>query len=72
MEWPRRSQPIHADSNFELNVELTPSPVHRRKVPGTNRRVSGTQCFSTGRIITNAKRQVIAQKVHSGASPNID
>ena len=32
----------------------------------------GNQCFSTGRIITNAKRPVIAQKVHSGVSPNVD
>ena len=28
--------------------------------------------MSIGSIITNARRQAIAQKVHSGGSPNID
>jgi hypothetical protein len=33
---------------------------------------SACQRFSIGSIITNARRQPIAQRVHSGVSPNID
>ena len=54
-------------------LSLQPNlPVLCRNVWRTNRWVPGSQCFSTGRIITNATRPVIAQKVHSGTSPNVD
>ena len=39
------------------------------RVPGAPRRLPEKSGFSTGRIIPNAKRPVIARKVHSGALP---
>jgi hypothetical protein len=64
-----KASEIRADSIVELTPNL---PVLCRNVWRTNRWVPGSQCFSNGRIITNATRPVIAQKVHSGTSPNVD
>jgi len=67
----RLKQPHPAPSGIVLRLTHFP----KLDMPGTfgiGSGVSSNQRFSAGRIITNAKRPVIAQKVHSGASPNID
>jgi len=46
--------------------------VDMSQTSGTGQNVSRNQRFSAGRIITNAKRLIIAQNAHSGVSPNID
>jgi len=67
----RLKQPNPAPSRIVLRL-MPPFP--KLDMPGTfgiGSGVSSNQRFSAGRIITNAKRPLITQNAHSGASQKI-